>query len=73
MPDPMDDDKARNRWMAIVFLRLGGAAMIIIGLLIVRGRFSADPIFGWFLLAVGLVDFLLMPTFLARKWRSPRP
>ena len=67
------DDLARNRYMVMAAVRLAGAAMVVVGLLIYNGNIETDPLVGYFLIAVGLVDVFLMPLVLARKWRTPPP
>jgi hypothetical protein len=69
-PGPNDDD-ARNRWMVIQAMRLGGVAMVLIGILGLRHVFEYPEIGGYILVAVGLVDVFLVPQLLARKWRTP--
>ena len=71
MDSPEAEDLARKRYMVISAVRLAGAAMAVAGLLIVNGNIRADPLVGYFLLVVGLVDVFLMPMALARKWRTP--
>ena len=69
--DP-DGDKARGRFMVLQVLRLSGAAMVAAGLLIVNGMLAAVPhVVGYVLIVVGVVDAFVMPTVLARSWRSP--
>ena len=67
---PENDDEARNRWMLIQAVRLGGAALALIGLLITAGRIDAPEFVGYILVIFGLLDFFFMPTVLARKWSS---
>jgi hypothetical protein len=71
MSEPVSEDAARNRWMAITLARLGGAAMAVVGLLIIAERFPAPQWTGYPLLVVGLFTVFLVPQLLARKWRSP--
>jgi hypothetical protein len=67
------DTLARNRFFAIAALRLGGVAMLVIGLMMLNGRIAGvPPVAGYALVLIGLADFLLVPRFLARRWRSPR-
>lgn len=64
---------ARNRFFVIAALRLGGVAMLVIGLMTVSGRIAAiPPVAGYALVLIGLADFLIVPRLLARRWRSPR-
>jgi len=73
MDNPVSDDVARNRWLVISALRLGGVAMVVIGILILRQILSGSRVVGYGLLAIGLVDFMVVPLLLARRWRSPKP
>ena len=72
MQDPVSEDVARGRWMAINLLRIAGVAMVIVGLLGLQGVFEYPAIAGYVLVGVGLLDVFLVPLILARKWRSPR-
>lgn len=68
----MSDDRARARFIAIQALRWTGVAMVLIGLLAMNGRIDLPRAAGYILVAVGLFDVLIMPTVLARRWRTPR-
>lgn len=70
-PPENDDDVARNRWALMQAVRLAGAAMALIGLLIVSGRIGAPELAGYVLVLFGLLDFFFVPTILARRWRTP--
>ncbi|HMO69380.1 MAG TPA: hypothetical protein PKE25_12170 [Novosphingobium sp.] len=67
-----EPDPARNRFFILQAVRGAGVAMILIGLLILRGEIAWHPAIGWVLLANGLVDVFVIPVVLARRWRSPR-
>ena len=71
MDDRPSDDVARNRWMVINALRVGGVAMVLVGLMIVRQVIAVDAWAGYVIGAVGLADVFLVPLMLARKWRTP--
>jgi hypothetical protein len=71
MADPVSDETARNRWLVIVFARLAGVAMVVLGLLAIQGVVEMPEWAAYLLLAVGLADVFFVPTFLARRWRSP--
>jgi len=73
MDDRVSDTVARNRWLVISALRLGGVAMVVIGILILRQILGGSALVGYGLLAIGLFDFLVVPLLLARRWRSPKP
>ncbi|MFN3515665.1 MAG: hypothetical protein ACK4YM_00710 [Novosphingobium sp.] len=69
-----DADKlARQRFFAIALLRLAGAMLAVIGLVTLAGRTTLPPEAGIGFVLIGLADFLLVPRFLARKWKSPQP
>jgi hypothetical protein len=40
MQEPVSEDVARGRWLAINAVRLGGVVMVIVGLLGLRGYFE---------------------------------
>jgi len=72
MVDPVSEDLARARWMAINAVRIAGVAMVVVGILSLRGVLGLPEMVGYVLVGLGLLDIFLMPRFLARKWRSPR-
>jgi hypothetical protein len=66
------DIKARNRFFAIGMMRLSGAALVVFGLVVALGRVASIPIeAGYVLVVAGLLDFAVIPVFLARRWRTP--
>ncbi|GGD98941.1 hypothetical protein GCM10011515_18470 [Tsuneonella deserti] len=72
---PADDRLARNRWAVMQFTRFAGFALVILGILLVRGIVhldeGADRYMGYAFIVIGLVDGFVVPQVLARKWRSP--
>jgi len=70
MADPVSDETARNRWLVINLLRVGGVVMVVFGLLIANATIELPAVAGYVLIALGLLDTFLVPQFLARKWRS---
>ncbi len=65
------DTLARNRWLAINAMRFTGVALVLLGILIVRGVIDLPAAVGYAFIPIGLVDMFLMPRLLARKWRTP--
>jgi len=66
------DAIARNRYFVITLARISGAALALLGMVITAGRFEGvPPVAGYALLLIGLVDILLVPRMLARRWRTP--
>lgn len=68
---PAHEDAARARFYMINAVRIGGAAMVIVGLLIANRVIDLPEVAGWIFAAVGMVEFFVVPKMLARKWRTP--
>jgi hypothetical protein len=62
--------QARNRYIVLNVVRLGGLAMLMIGIAIARGVIEAPYWLGVGLALVGLLDFFFGPRLLARGWSS---
>lgn len=67
----MTPDPARNRFIAIQAMRWIGTAMAFVGLLVINRRIDLPIEVGYVLFVIGLLDALVMPTLLARRWKSP--
>ncbi|MEQ1494136.1 MAG: hypothetical protein ABL912_00055 [Novosphingobium sp.] len=65
--------KARQRFLILSLIRLSGAAFLTLGMLVVAGKVALPQAAGFAFVTIGLVDFLVLPVFLARKWKSPAP
>ena len=66
-----DDTRARNRFIVIQLVRLGGVAVVLFGLLVMNGRIDWPREVGFVLAAAGLFEALLAPLLLSRKWKTP--
>lgn len=66
------NDPAQSRYFAMVAVRFAGVALILLGILIVRRVLELPDALGYALLVAGLAGFFVMPTVLARRWRSPK-
>lgn len=67
-----DETRAQYRFLVINIVRITGAVMLVLGLAIIaREAFGLPKAAGFVLFFVGLVDFMLVPLLLARKWKSP--
>lgn len=70
-------DPAVARFAALQTVRLAGAMLVLLGVVILSHRFPAladvPEAAGYAIAAVGLADFFVAPMLLARRWRSPRP
>ena len=73
-PEPADDALARKRWTIIQVTRFAGFALVLIGILMVRGVIALDEgsgrLLGYAFIVIGLTDGFVVPQVLARKWRT---
>lgn len=69
--DPARSDSAKRRFMVIQAMRWTGLALVIVGLLAINGRFPLPREAGYGLALAGLIDALIVPSILARRWKSP--
>lgn len=67
----MSDDRARNRFLAIQAMRWIGTFIALFGLLVIYRRIDLPVEAGYVIFVVGLLDALIGPTLLARRWKSP--
>jgi hypothetical protein len=62
---------ARKRFFTLTALRFAGVASAFIGISILAKRWvEPAEIIGGFLLANGIIDVLVVPMILIRRWRS---
>lgn len=66
------NDPAQSRYFAMVAVRFAGVALILAGILVVRRVLELPDMVGYALLVLGLAGFFVVPTLLARRWRSPK-
>jgi hypothetical protein len=68
---PEEETKAQYRFLVINICRITGAIMLVIGLAVIaREAFGLPKAAGYVLFLVGMLDFLLVPVFLAKRWKS---
>lgn len=72
MDDAHTDATARNRHFLIAANRLIGAALIVVGMLVLAERIDLPQAVGWVLIPLGMFDFFVFPLLLARRYRTPR-
>lgn len=69
-------DPAKSRFLVLQLLRLGGIVTMMLAAAIWHGdliRPGGVPRAGAILLAIGLIEALVIPRYLARRWRSQQP
>lgn len=68
---PEEDTKAQYRFLVINICRITGAVMLVVGLAVIaRGAFGLPKAAGYVLFLVGMIDFLMVPVFLSKRWKS---
>lgn len=73
---PTDDSsraetRAQYRFLVINLCRITGAIMLVVGLAVIaREAFGLPKAFGYILFLVGMMDFLLVPVLLSKRWKS---
>jgi hypothetical protein len=69
-----EETKAQYRFLVINICRITGAVMLVLGLAIIaREAFGLPKAAGYVLFIVGFADFLLVPVFLSKRWKSQPP
>ena len=71
----MNDDEGMvmQRFVMLNLVRLSATALTVVGLLIIAGKIDVPKPAGAAFAIFGLLELLLLPPFLARKWKSPPP
>jgi hypothetical protein len=73
---PMDDNaraemQAQYRFLVINLCRILGAIMLVVGLAVIaREAFGIPKAAGYLLFVFGMFNFLLLPVFLSKRWKS---
>ena len=65
------EDQAKQRFLILSLIRLSSTALAVVGLLIVAGKIDIPRPAGAAFAVFGLLEFLVLPLFLARKWKTP--
>lgn len=68
---PPSKDPARARFAAITLIRMSGAILVLLGILITQGKIALPWWVGLIMTLFGLFDVFAMPLILARRWKSP--
>lgn len=71
---PEEETRAQYRFLVINICRITGAVMLVLGLAVIsREAFGLPKAAGYVLFLVGMADFLLVPVFLSKRWKSTPP
>ena len=66
----MNDDPAKLGFMVLQFMRFSGVAFAVFGAAIMAGKVHLPPQIGLGLAAFGVIESLVLPALLVRKWKS---
>ena len=66
-----NEDLAKQRFFMLSAIRLVSIAMIVVGLLALSGKIAMPRPAGAVFAVLGLLEFLFLPLWLARKWKTP--
>ncbi len=61
---------ARNRFMMIQLMRIGGVAMVLFGIAVLRGLVNLPDLAAYVLIVMGIGEAFVVPQMLARLWSS---
>jgi hypothetical protein len=69
---PQDETRAQYRFLVLNLVRISGAILLVLGLAVIaREAFGLPKAAGYVLFVVGMIDFIVVPVFLAKRWKSP--
>jgi uncharacterized membrane protein YhaH (DUF805 family) len=64
-----EEETARKRYIAMNAVRIGGIAVLLLGLAMARGVVPGPWWLGAFLAVDGLLAFFFLPTLMVRRWK----
>jgi hypothetical protein len=71
-PREQQDARDRQRFIIMNVARLGGLALLLLGIAITQGVFDLPFALGAVLAVIGVTDFFVLPLVLARAWNRPK-
>lgn len=70
---PEEETKAQQRFLVLNLVRISGAIILVIGLAVIaNGVFGLPVAAGYVLFLIGIIDFMLVPLLLAKRWKSQK-
>lgn len=63
-------DPAKARFIAITLIRMSGAVLVLLGILITERKLNLPWIVGVIFCVIGFFDVFVMPRVLARRWKT---
>jgi hypothetical protein len=72
MTPEQQEELARKRFTVLTLLRLSGVVLMLLGMGIIASQaIQPSDVIGGILFVVGMLDSLILPRILIRKWRTP--
>ena len=71
-PREIAEAQARQRYIIMNLARVGGIALVLLGLAMARYAAPLSPewIFGAALAVMGLIEFFFLPRMIVRRWKA---
>lgn len=71
-PREIAEAQARQRYIIMNLARVGGIALVLVGLAMARHAAPLSPewIFGAALAVMGLIEFFFLPRMIVRRWKA---
>jgi hypothetical protein len=66
----MNEDQAKARFMVIQLVRLIGIGLALFGLLVIARKIDLPIEAGYVFFVIGMLDAMLFPILLTRRWKS---
>jgi len=66
-----DESLAKQRFFMLGMIRFASTALLVVGLLILAGKIDIPKPAGAAFAIFGLLELVLLPRFLASKWKTP--
>jgi hypothetical protein len=70
-PNGPAPDPAKGRYLVIQIVRFTGVALTVLGVAVIAGKIDLPEVAGYAFVVAGVIDALVVPPILARKWRTP--
>lgn len=67
----MSGDPAKARFIVIQLARWCGVALVLLGMMAIDGKVALPSLAGYGFAIVGLAAAFVLPTLLARRWKTP--
>ncbi|WP_379547894.1 hypothetical protein ACFCW2_02300 [Qipengyuania sp. DSG2-2] len=66
----MNDQEARHRHLQLFGIRILAILTAGVGVVIISGRWISEPMIGYALFLIGVVEFFVLPQWLVKQWKN---